>query len=630
MSEVKNIKNEQWSVHYIYNKIENGEIIKDKYQRPKKWLVLKDTKDGKKPSIQEYINFLYVTQNSVHAITFGKKNGQIANIDGNNRLNAIIFYLKNPFEVYPQHFEILQRFVENTFTNLPNEVMKEVLTIFKSLSYNELMDFKYQTFFIKKNKKDLYEKYLKMYRDEWDTFFDGYEDNSHGFQSLFKIHNTTNFNDVKININLFEGYSDEELNDIYVQVNTYNSTFTDIELLAGRLCNVTNFKIHDNIIKNQIDNVLIDFYKERSKNEVLQCYQYTENSTMNAYDFIVGLQIYSNKECKMIENVDNIGLSLFFKIWKILYGNINNDSFTTNNINDFIDKIEKSTKILKEVHENFFPNNLCENLLKNNSKKETGLKRNNLYIIILAIIGMFNQNIAKNTIIKSIEKCILYHYFVKDIINDDDKEKYIKYDSISYKAGGAFIDNEAENIYKNPLNISNDIQQNIFDEVLNILLNQSIKNIDNKSLTIHNKIKEIKRRVRSYHEVVLLINYFRCKMPTKYLNYKFWIEHIIPFSSSWSEQIDIDRLGNIIPIINELNKRRANTHIHSYSTIEKELNIEFIKYLDDIIPNSDIYNNIVDHSHKKKPKIINNIYFNTLCVQNENKLKKELLTYLFP
>lgn len=629
MSEVKNIKNEQWPVSYIYNKIENGEIIKDKYQRPTKWLLLKDPRDTKKPSIQEYISFLYVTQNSVHAITFGKKNSQIANIDGNNRLNAIMFYLKNPFEVYPEHFEILKKFIQDTFTNLPNEVIEEVLTIFKSLSYNEIMDFKYQTFFNKKGKKDLYEKYLKMYRDEWDTFFDGNEDNTFGFQSIFKIYNTINFNDVKININLFEGYTDEELNDIYVRVNTHNSSFTDIELLAGRLCNITNFTIHNNIIKNQIDNVLTEFYKKRSENEVLQCYQYSDNSTMNAYDFIVGLQIYSHNECIMIEDVDNIGLSLFFKIWKVLYKSINNDSFITNNVNDFIEKIKKSTQILKEVHNNLFPHQLCDKLFKNNSKKETGLARNNLYIIILSIVGMLNNNNHKSIIVKSIEKCILYHFLVQDITNKDDKEKYTRYDSISYKAGGAFIDNEAENMYKSPSNISSNIQENIFDEVLTILLNQSIKNIDNITLTTNNTRKEIKRRGRSYHEIVLLINYFRHKMPTKYLNYTFWIEHIIPFSSSWSEQIDIDRLGNIIPIIDELNKKRGNRHIKSYLNIEKDLNIEFIKYLDDIIPNDNIYDNIIDHSDKKKPKIINNDNFNTLCIQNENKLKKEVITYLF-
>ncbi len=619
MSEVKNIKNEQWSVEYIFEKIENGEIIKDKYQRPKKWLILQDIKDTKKPSIEKFIEFLYITLNSVHVITFGKKNNQYANIDGNNRLNAIIFYLKNPFEVFPKYFEELEAFIKNTFIIKDNEFtikdQEDIINIFKSLSYNEIMDFKYQTFFAKKNKKDLYNNYLKLYRDQWESFFYGVdEENIHGFQSKFKIGNKINFNNVKININIFEGYSDEELNDIYVQVNTYNSTFTEIELLAGRLCNVTNFTIHNNVFKSEINQVLSDFYEKRSNDEALKCYQFTDSSIMNAYDFIVGFQIYAHNKCVMIQNVDNIGLSLFFKVWRLLYKSTNSETFTTENVNNFIDKIEQAINIFKEVDNDLFPKQ-CNKIFKNKSKKETALGRNNLYIIIISIIGFIERNIDKKKIIKSIEKCILYHYFVNDIVNKEDKEIYNKHDSIAYTAGGAFIDNQAEDIYNNPSKISDNITKEIFNKVLSILIEESIKNIPNK---------KNKRKNRLYHEIVLLINYFKCKMPVQYLNNdnEYWIEHIIPFSSSWSDQIDIDRLGNIIPILDNLNRERGNKHINIYS------DIDFIKYLNDIIPFNNKYDTIVNHTDRK-PKIINNNNYNTLCYENENKLKKELITYLF-
>jgi ERCC4-type nuclease len=47
------------------------------------------------------------------------------------------------------------------------------------------------------------------------------------------------------------------LNDIYLQVNTHNSSFSEIELLAGRLYNVTDFKISNNITKNNIHEIML-------------------------------------------------------------------------------------------------------------------------------------------------------------------------------------------------------------------------------------------------------------------------------------------------------------------------------------------------------------------------------------
>ena len=60
-----------------------------------------------------------------------------------------------------------------------------------------------------------------------------------------------------------------------------------------------------------------------------------------------------------------------------------------------------------------------------------------------------------------------------------------------------------------------------------------------------------------------------------FLKNKFWIEHIFPFSSSWTDNIDIDRLGNIIPIIDKLNSKRNTKHISEYKTLDKN---NFIKY----------------------------------------------------
>jgi len=163
MTEIKQIKNEQWSVADINTRIENKEIVKDKFQRPKKWSILPDNKT-ERASVREFIDFLSETQNSVHAITFGKKNNEYSNIDGNNRLNAITFYLNNPFEVYPEYLNELKEFVVN---NYDIEIHKELMELFSKLKYNEIVNFRYQTYFDElKNEKLNYTNHLKKFKNE--------------------------------------------------------------------------------------------------------------------------------------------------------------------------------------------------------------------------------------------------------------------------------------------------------------------------------------------------------------------------------------------------------------------------------------------------------------------------------
>ena len=94
----KRIKNEQWCIKELIAKINNQEISKPKFQRKRKWDIL--PKNDNNPNEKAYIQFLFDTENSVHAITFGQEtNLSLSNIDGNNRINAIKHFMDKPFEV---------------------------------------------------------------------------------------------------------------------------------------------------------------------------------------------------------------------------------------------------------------------------------------------------------------------------------------------------------------------------------------------------------------------------------------------------------------------------------------------------------------------------------------------------
>jgi len=125
----KMIQNENWYVKNLAAKILNGEIYKPKYQRKRKWDLT--PKKENVPSEKRYIEFLFDTYNSVHAITFGKDGDKLSNIDGNNRINAIIHFLNEPFVLFPERLSILISFLSD---KINTEVAQEVERIIKKLS----------------------------------------------------------------------------------------------------------------------------------------------------------------------------------------------------------------------------------------------------------------------------------------------------------------------------------------------------------------------------------------------------------------------------------------------------------------------------------------------------------------
>ena len=489
------------------------------------------------------------------------------------------------------------------------------------MSYNEIITFKYNKYFEEIGEKKLYDEHLKFKRDEFEVYFDE-------IISMLKINNEDRFDhSVKINVNLFEGYSTEELNSLFGEINQYDNKLSEIELLACRLSEVNNFEINNPIIKAEIIICIKEFYMNKNKDEILNCYTFDENiDKMNAYDFMVGFQNYANKQCKIICETGNDGLSIFFKLYKTLYQGSLDNTFTNENINNFITKIEKSIAILKIVCNDIFMEKLAN---KNKTfdacnKKIDSLRKNNMYLIIAAIIGYYEKDENTEVIIKSIEKAILFHFFVQEIHDTKRREIFQLADSIHYTAGGNFINNQANKFYENPNMISDEITENKMIEVIQQLIEENIKN--KKYIVRSNgKDKIDKRRSRKFHEKALIYIYYKNRVPTEFLKNNFWTEHICPFSCSWDNEIDIDRFGNIIPIIDELNNSRLNKHISEYRKKDKD---NFINYVNDIIPSNELYDKIISHIDKK-PHVIDTIKYDYLCKRNEEVFKNTFIKYLF-
>jgi hypothetical protein len=607
---MKEIKTESWEVYTLVDYITNDKISKIKTQRKKKWTSLPISEKSKHPNEKAYISFLYKTGNSVHAIMFGSDNNSYKNIDGNNRINAIMHFIKKPYDLFSENYQELFEAIDKYI--IDKESNNSVKLIFENMSYKELMKFKYIQYFHNKGLTSLYNACLKKCRDELEEYIDN-------LQTKFKIDGVNDFGEkVKVCVNLFVGYTDDELNNTYLQVNEYNHSMDEIDLIASRLYSVIDFQIHNNVILTEIQNKLIKFYEEKAKDEVLACYTYHEKNKndMNAYDFMVGFQNYLNELCPLIENVELKDKPLLFKIYQVLYKGNYYSIFNTENINDFITKMMHVVTILNKIKEKIFSDKLCGlGNTFNSSSDKFKIKTNSMYVVVCAIISFINEKTSDDIICKRIEKTILYHLIVKEIKDSETKQEYNSKNFIKYEAGGETSNKHAEEVYQKPLKICNSISRDIFK---NVLINLIQENKRESCRYLENgKDKKNKRRDRKFFENILILYYYRKKIPTDFLYNKFWIEHISPFSSSWSNDIDIDRLGNIVPIIDSINNKRKNNHISEYKNIEKKIECDFIRFID-MIPSIAEYDKIVSHKDKK-PEIINNEIYNQMCCENETK-----------
>jgi hypothetical protein len=614
----KRIKNEQWFVKELVSKINNREISKPRFQRKRKWDTLPTNENT--PNERAYIQFLFDTGNSVHAITFGQETTGIkicfSNIDGNNRINAIKHFMDKPFEIFTEYLYELIELISSL--ELDEQDKELLIKIFSNLSYVEIVNFKYHLFF-NKNGHDVFYSRIKKYRDEFEKII---EEKIH---PKLKINDSENFDStVKINVNLFEGYNTDELCKTFEDINKYNSKLTETELLSCRLFNEINFDIADNIFKTELENCIIDYYTTKSDGEVLDCYIYdTKRDKINAHDFIVGFQNLCHKKYpNFIPMTDAVGLSLFFKLYRLLY--VSYSTFTTDNVNEFKEVILSSCNILNQLIMSIFTDKINNKLFNTTCQaKLRTLGKNNLFILLISIIGFKNKKVELNIIKKNLEKCILYHFMVKDLKSKEERENFRNYDIITYDGGSKFIEGVTKTMLTSPENISIKLTDQRFSELLAQLYKEN--NNPSQRRLENGKNKNDKRRPLKFFEKTIMFYYYKEKISTNMLENEFSIEHICPNSSEWDGELDKDRTGNLIPIIASINSSRGNRHINEYYTSENGKS--FCGFIKDIIPKNDVYDKIVNH--EKKPVIKSVELYNAMCEKNEEEYRQNFINCLF-
>ena len=360
-----------------------------------------------------------------------------------------------------------------------------------------------------------------------------------------------------------------------------------------------------NQIKKYYDNL-------NNEKEILEVYTYKDGEKINGFDFIMGFQNYCGKKYNNIKylGIDikkENGKPLFYMLFKDIY-----KEYNTENISNFIKKIIKCCNILDLFIANIFPDKIKKNLFK--SVEYLKLTKNKIYILLLTIYYLLKDKITEDIINNTLEISILYNLLLENLSKIDKEE---------YKIHDKLLENN-EKISKYVKENSSYIVKNITKDVMTQLINFLIKN------NINDNLHDDKpgRRNKMY-EKILMFYYFKQKMPINEIeNNSFSIEHIIPHSSEWEKELDINRLGNKIPIPTRLNSKRGNKHISVYN----DLDSDYVTCMSKIIPDDKEYNNIVDHSTDnidKNPYILDNNNYNKFCTNVEKKYVKNIIKCLY-
>jgi hypothetical protein len=595
-----------------------NDMKKPEFQRKRRWT--NHSTGSKTPSIREFIEFLYKHKNTVHAITVGieiREDEEVLwAIDGNNRINALYRFIESPLTFFPEYLDEVEGQIRELInSNLSDKFIEEV----RKLNLEALETFQTKTF-----------RKLKDTTGIDVQFDDGYDITKiiEEIGQRFKNMGVSNFiTGVKVNINTFKNYTKSELGHVFAEINKYSSDLTEPQILAARLCDITQFRIEDNTIRGGINDQLSIFYRKMAVGEVLESHEYIDDK-MNAFDFLVGFQNYLSTKCKSFSVINNTkDKSLIFKLYGLIYDiddkNVMwQDTFASDKINKFIKLIQKSVDIINEVEKTINPVEL--DCIGNKSAKTANEKVENLmagkgrvigwFIIISGIIGSFRDNIPKDKIVEDVYKCVIYSALCNEIKNPGDKKEKSVYDIMQAREGGTIGKQTATTMFKEPGKMCKITRDDIMS-LFKILINESRSDICYITRIKSGARTNEKRRVRKLHEILLYKALYKHAMPSFYLDKKFENEHIIPFSSKWEKEdkLDIDRLGNTMPTLKDINRSRGNRHI----SLARKYDSKFMSFLYRIVPTDTSYDDMVEYELSGKPQIKNISTYNTMCENNE-------------
>ena len=224
----KEITNKEWTLKRLLEEHSNKNIYKPEVQRKMVWTI--DGPEKKGPSFRRFLDHFFKHKDALQ-ILVAENDGKIILVDGNNRSNAWLRVVIEPYKIYPDFFKKFEDTINDVIEdeNLYNKIVEKISKL-------PLTD-------IRKSFDDLIESIKdKEITKWWDTLPNGLGRRVKGswkeVRTLFKFSHGENFNpmeDAKISVKSYLNYNTVELMEIYKDINSNIGSMSEFDILAATL-----------------------------------------------------------------------------------------------------------------------------------------------------------------------------------------------------------------------------------------------------------------------------------------------------------------------------------------------------------------------------------------------------------
>lgn len=620
-------------------------LSKPLYQRAMYWLLTKDSCKPKIPNCRDFVDFILLHNAAVQRIHMAIVGEERSLMDGNNRINAIMLCLKYPYILFPEYYKELFQTIDNMFpsdkdddtfnnNNTLKEFFKETADYSKIRGWSDLRNgfgkHIYQTIIRQNVKGDaIYEFNDVICNLKWKW----------GKSKIDPNEPINLLEDVRLSFVEYHNYTVEQQVKTFEDTNRYDSTMSKRDAISATLCYV-NADMNDEF-KKQLCVHACKYLRNKCSDierKIGIINEKREINDLKAFDYLVALNDLCSERyglfdsyiefCKSKKgggNNKNI-MPIIFDLFNFIYNEnftnvvgceINSSLFTFDNNNAFNNIFVNACALFSDTLNIMYPATIEKEVFGKNWNTGKKIEKTRLLILLTSIIKDQTRGVCDEDIQKSLKTVLFYHTFIKELKKTcDDEGKIQKYQN-NDMLGDKDIKGNIKTILPNVKSIvteSEKIDRQLFGELLCDINVLHIK---------PTQLSKKSRKKLSWFLKTMMVSLYSRKMPLMYLKpgTMYEREHIIPFSTicDLPTEIDLNRLGNIVPILKGMNKNRDNKHIRIYY----EKNKNFIKHLHPLIYSIDEYDRTVEYvkvKKKDKPKFISDDAIKSYkrkCLKNE-------------
>jgi hypothetical protein len=554
-------KSELWTVANFYKAYEDGALIKPRIQRKMRW------------NLQRHINFINFANKHRNGVMPFLVNQIVVNdmikyiiFDGNNRSNAVVDFKQRPLE-YKQEL-------------IPASFSAEIRTALRKVPLEVLIKSRYS---------------LARFCREYKLTYTVKAEDDDAWDTMVEVLAAMDFNQITLPFSIFTNLTEEEMCEIYESINTEGVKLTRQELLASNTSNIlfTSATLSSFEALREILNR--DYYEVMNESEKLQIDTDSIKDSINLFELLVSFQIQLSHTYEFIPMpcaATKDGLDTIFKVYEAITGGFT-ASQVPPNINELLERIMRGCKWINKYLNKFYTNRIDYAGIDKFRK----LSNNQCLQLLTYVCDAIEHSTPVKTVEDTLKRVMLYHIALTDIPKElKDTLTDLAIDAIRYEAGGTFMPNQLKKI-----RATHSLEYVPSDADIRRVLEYMVKS-DIAPIPYDKKPRA--RRPLTKAKALALSAFSITHVPADLLDKPHNKDHVVPWSSKWSGELDIERLGNFVLIHEELNKKRGKKAI-----TDRWIEENGLKYME--YPTESEYRLAITGD------TVNNSAYNTMCETRE-------------